>query len=125
METGAVKILVIDDDPILVNLLVEMLDIMGYQTVSATSGRDGLNIFKKAPKDFDLVISDMSMPGIGGDTLAREILTERKNIPVVLCTGYNECFSEAQVKEIGISELLIKPVTMKMLSSVLKRVLSR
>lgn len=125
LEKGAGRILVIDDDPILVKLLVEMLGIMGYEAESSTNSKKGLKIFKDAPKDFDLVITDMTMPELNGDALAREILSVRNNMPIVLCTGYNEHISEAQAKEIGITEFLMKPVNMKMLSSVLHNVLGR
>ena len=121
LETGTGRILVIDDDQILVKLLEEMLSIMGYEAESNTSSKDGLKIFKDSPDKFDLVITDMTMPEMNGDALAREILSIRNNIPIILCSGFNEQISEAQAKEIGITEFLMKPVNMKTLSSVINK----
>ena len=125
INSGIGKILVIDDDPVLVNLVVEMLGIMGYSTVSSISGKEGLRIFKEAPGDFDLVITDMTMPEITGDMLAQEINTIRSNIPIILCTGFNENISETQAKELGICEFIMKPVNMKTLSGVIQRVIGK
>ena len=66
------KILVIDDDPVLVKLVSEMLEILGYEPVSCTSSADGFRTFCDAPDDFDLVITDMSMPVMNGDILAQQ-----------------------------------------------------
>ena len=121
VKTGAGKVLVIDDDPLLVQLIVEMLDMMGYDSVSSTSGKEGLRIFRETPKDFDLVITDMAMPEINGDILAREIISIRKNIPIILCTGFNEQISEAQAKEMGIYEFVMKPVNISTLTGVIQR----
>lgn len=117
--TCSKKILVIDDDPVLVKLLGEMLDIMGYEFVSNTSSSDGLRIFCEAPDSFDLVITDMSMPEMNGDILADRLISIRKNIPIILCTGFNENITEAEAKEKGISEIVLKPVNMKTLSDVI------
>ena len=119
------KILVIDDDPVLVQLVVEMLDILGYESVSSVSSKDGLRIFKETPKDFDLIITDMTMPEMTGDMLAQEIISIRNNIPIILCTGFNENISEDRAKEIGISEFILKPVNMKTLSGVIQRVIGK
>ena len=117
------KILIIDDEVTLVKLLAEMLAIMGYDTVSSTSSVEGLRIFKKAPHDFSLVITDLSMPELPGDMLVKEMISVRKTLPIILCTGFNENMSESQARRIGISELLIKPISMKILSTAIKKAL--
>jgi CheY-like chemotaxis protein len=125
-ETYCRKILVIDDDPVLVKLVSEMLEILGYEPVSCTSSADGFNTFCNAPDDFGLIITDMSMPGMTGDILAHNIISIRKNIPIILCTGFNENISEEEAKEKGITEIIIKPVNMKTLSDVIiKAILNR
>ena len=120
LKTDAGKILVIDDDPVLARLIVEMLDFIGYNAVSSISGKEGLRIFKNSPGDFDLVITDMAMPEINGDMLAREIFSIR-NIPIILCTGFSEQISEEQAKEIGICEFVMKPVNIKTLTGAIQR----
>ncbi|MBN2420379.1 MAG: response regulator, partial [Deltaproteobacteria bacterium] len=104
IKRGAGKVLVIDDDPALVQLVAEMLEIFGYNAVSSTSSKEGLNIFRQTPDEFDLVITDMAMPELNGDQLAREIILIRKDIPIILCTGFNEDTSEVRAKETGITE---------------------
>ncbi len=118
-ETYSGKILVIDDDPVLVKLVSEMLEILGYESVSCTSSADGFSTFRNAPADFGLIITDMSMPGMTGDILAQNITSIRKNIPIILCTGFNENISEEEAKEKGITEIILKPVNMKTLSDVI------
>ena len=121
--SGIGKILVIDDDPLLIKLVAEMLEIMGYNTVSSLSGKEALRIFMETPEEFDLVITDMTMPEITGDMLAQELISIRSNIPIILCTGFNEHISEARAKELGICQFLMKPVNMKTLSGVVQRII--
>ena len=123
VETNCIKILVIDDEATLVKLMAEMLAIMGYDTVSSTSSIEGLRIFKKAPNDFSLVITDLSMPELPGDMLVKEMVSIRKSLPVILCTGFNESISETQARRMGINELLTKPVNMKILSRAINKAL--
>jgi CheY-like chemotaxis protein len=120
MNTGicSKRILVIDDDPVLVKLVSEMLDILGYKSVTSTSSIEGFRLFCDAPDDFDLVITDMSMPEMNGDILAGRIISIRNNIPIILCTGFNENVSDEEAKSIGICEIVLKPVNMKTLSEV-------
>jgi CheY-like chemotaxis protein len=120
-ETFSGKILVIDDDPVLVKLVSEMLEILGYESVSCTSSADGFSLFCNAPDNFGLIITDMSMPGMTGDILAHNIIAIRKNIPIILCTGFNENISDKEAKEKGITEIIIKPVNMKTLSDVIQK----
>ena len=96
---------------------------MGYDTVSTTSSKEGLEIFKNAPDYFNIVITDMTMPEITGDMLAQEMISIRKDIPVILCTGFNEHISETRAREIGIREFMMKPVNMKILSDIIQRIL--
>jgi two-component system cell cycle sensor histidine kinase/response regulator CckA len=123
-ETSCRKILVIDDDPVLVKLVSEMLEILGYEPVSCTSSPEGLRIFCDTPDDFDLIITDMSMPIMNGDILAHKIISIRKDIPIIICTGFNEYISEEQAKEKGICEIVIKPVNMKTLSDVILKAIT-
>ncbi len=122
-KKGTGKILIIDDEPTLVKLVAEMLKRIGYDIVSTTSSKEGLEIFNDSPNDFDLVITDMTMPGITGDMLAKEMISIRKDIPVILCTGFNEHISEREAHKIGIREFIMKPVNMKMLSEAIDRVI--
>jgi CheY-like chemotaxis protein len=118
------KILVIDDDPVLVKLISQMLDILGHKSITTTSSSTGFRLFCDNPYDFDLVITDMSMPEMNGDILAGRIISIRKNIPIILCTGFNENVSEEEARSIGIREIVLKPVNMKTLSDVVTKAIS-
>ncbi len=125
MITGSGNILVVDDEPVLINLMTQMLERLGYKVASSTSSPEGLQLFKDNPDQYDLVITDMTMPKMTGDTLAKEILAVRKNTPVILCTGYNEHISKEGAKAAGIVEFLMKPVDMKKLSVLVHKVLQQ
>lgn len=72
-----------------------------------------------------MVITDMTMSGMTGDRLARELIAIREDIPVILCSGYSDHVSEAKVKEIGIKEFLIKPLDTRTLTETVRRVLDQ
>jgi len=123
--TGEGKILFIDDDPTLAYLADELLGGLGYKVVTKTSSVEALNYFQESPDQFDLVITDMTMPVMTGDRLAQRILEIRSDIPVILCTGYNEYISREKSERIGICELVMKPFEMADLDAIIQRVLNR
>jgi len=69
-----------------------------------------LELFRSDPRGFDLIVTDMTMPGMTGDKLTLEFLRIRKDIPIVLCTGYSEEITEEDAKALGIRALVMKPV---------------
>ncbi len=123
LPTGKERILFIDDEEVLTDLAEKMIGGRGYTVVPMTDSVKALELFRSDPQGFDLVITDMTMPGITGDQLAREIITVRHDIPVILCTGYNIHISEEKAKRIGIREFLLKPLDMKTLIKTIRRVL--
>ena len=86
---------------------------------------EALEIFGKAPHKFDLVISDMTMPGMTGDILAAELMKIRSDIPVVICTGYSERMDEQRARDLGIKGLIMKPFTIRGLSKTVRAVLDQ
>ena len=121
---GSERILFIDDEEALVELGSMMLTSLGYQVTSMTSSLDALKAFRSHPYSFDLVITDMTMPNMRGDHLAMEILKIRPDIPIVLCTGFSEMISEDKAKDLGIRQLIMKPISMNNLASEIRKVLS-
>ncbi len=75
------------------------------------------------PEKYQLIITDMSMPRMTGEMLARSILANHPNIPIFLCTGYNDTISFESVKAIGIKSYLMKPVTSSNLPATVRRTL--
>jgi len=122
---GNERILFIDDDPTLVFLASELLGSLGYQVVTQTSSVEALDLFRKDPYRFDLVITDMTMPGMTGDRLAQELMQFRHDIPIILCTGYSEHISEERAKAMGIREYILKPLDLKNLAATIRKVLAK
>ena len=101
LPEGKERILIVDDEMALVNLEKQFLEHLGYEVESSISSLEALKEFEKRPGDFDLVITDMTMPGMTGDKLAMEMMKIRPDIPVIMCTGFSEKMSEARREETG------------------------
>ena len=84
-----------------------------------TDAESALREFRLRPDDFDLVVTDVSMPHMSGLELARELIAVRANIPIIATSGYVRPEDEAKAEEIGIREFLLKPVTMDALTCTL------
>ncbi|MBW2018116.1 MAG: PAS domain S-box protein [Deltaproteobacteria bacterium] len=123
MPRGSEKILLVDDEQALIDVVKPMLEHLGYQVTTKMSGAAALEIFRGDPLEFDLVITDQTMPGKTGVQLTRELLQLRKDIPVILCTGFSESVSREKAKEVGIRAFLMKPVSMGELAQTIRRVL--
>jgi PAS domain S-box-containing protein len=123
--TGSERILFVDDEDFLVDIGKRMLERLGYRVTAKTSSLGAFELFRQSPDEFDLVITDMTMPDMTGDVLARKLIAIRPDIPIIVCTGYSERINPDIVKEIGIKELAMKPVVMKDIAQLIKRVLSR
>ncbi|MGV8059519.1 MAG: PAS domain S-box protein [Smithellaceae bacterium] len=120
---GSERILFVDDEVALVELSSTMLSSLGYQVRSMTSSIEALEVFRASPHDYDLVITDMTMPGMRGDNLARELLKLRPDIPIILCTGFSDLTSEDKAKTIGIRRLAIKPFLKKDIAMAIRDVM--
>ena len=109
LPAGAERILFVDDEQILAELGKELLESVGYKVVTETNSLQALETFRADPDGFDLVITDMTMPGLRGEELARQIIALRPGMPIILCTGYSDLIDEKQAREIGIREFVMKP----------------
>ncbi|MGA2936367.1 MAG: PAS domain S-box protein [Syntrophobacteraceae bacterium] len=121
--TGAERILFVDDEKALAELGKEMLETLGYNVTAKTSGLDALEAFRAQPGAFDLVITDMTMPGFTGRELAEKILQIRADIPIILSTGFSALINEEQAKEAGIREFINKPYVITALAKTIREVL--
>lgn len=121
---GNERILLVDDEESLALLGKKNLESLGYRVLSVTSGLDALQRFRDNPQDFDLVITDQTMPHLAGDNLARKILEIRPDMPVILCTGHSSVINEELAKSIGIKAFLLKPITQKTLAESVRMVLN-
>lgn len=123
LPRGKESILVVDDEPLVVEATSETLKRLGYMVTTAESGPDGWRKFKNDPHCFDLVITDHVMPEITGMRLAEKMLKVRHDLPVILCTGYSEMVSSEKAKAVGIREFLMKPLMVQELAYIVRRVL--
>ena len=123
VKGGKECILFVDDEDILVELNNERLTQLGYAVVATTSSLEALKLFKKEPLKFDLVITDYTMPDMTGVDFARKLLKVRSDIPIILCTGYNDDISPDRAKKAGIKEFLLKPQGKRELDLTIRRVL--
>jgi PAS domain S-box-containing protein len=124
IPTGTERILVVDDDPIILNLLTQLLQSLGYEIVAETDERQALKVFETRPDAFDLVLSDMLMSHMTGDILAEKIRGIRLDIPIVFCTGFSETVSHDRLTALGINALIMKPVVKSELAEVIRNVLN-
>jgi CheY-like chemotaxis protein len=123
LSAGQERILFIDDEPALVNMGKAILEHLGYDVVTETSSREGLALFTEQPNRFDLVITDMTMPGMTGERLARELRRIRPDIPIILCSGFGHYLNEAEAKATGICAFLMKPFVLQELAETVRSVL--
>lgn len=124
---GKERILLVDDEKDLVFAGEKMLERLGYSVVAGTDSQEMLRLFHSQPESFDLVITDQTMPHMTGEMLAREILSVRPDLPIILCTGMGASdhsgVSLERAKAIGISELVMKPFERDEMLRVIRRLL--
>ncbi len=120
---GNERILFIDDEELLCHLGQELLVSLGYQVTTKNSSSDALELFRKAPDDYDLVITDQIMPVLTGSNLSKKILQIRTDIPIILCSGFSGIIDEAGAKKLGIKAFVEKPYHRKFLAELIRKVL--
>jgi CheY-like chemotaxis protein len=120
---GRERILFVDDEPLLIELGTRILRSLGYEVTARTSSIEALELFRVRHRDFDLVLTDMTMPNMTGADLAREIMAIRPDTPVILCTGYSEIMTEQKAREMGIHSFIMKPINRTDLGAAIRDVL--
>ncbi len=118
------RILFVDDEPALTRSSELLLDSLGYKVVTASGSIEAFEIFRSGPDNFDIVITDATMPGMPGIELSKELLKIRPDIPIIICTGHGHLISEVHIREVGIKELLKKPVNKERLAVTIRKVLN-
>ena len=121
--TGNERILFVDDEKVLADIGKLMMESLGYEVETRTSSIEALELFRAKPDYFHLVITDMTMPHMTGDKLAKEILRIRPNIPIIISTGFSEKISEKKAKALGIKAFVMKPVIMDKLAVIIRKVI--
>lgn len=117
-------ILLVDDASINVMLAQEILQSAGCKVTGLTDSIEALELFRKKPDGFDLVVTDQVMPELTGDAMAREMLKIRPDIPIIMVTGNENASEDAQLSRCGIREFIEKPISVKGLLAGAGRALS-
>jgi len=120
---GQERILLVDDEEQIVCMEEQMLQRMGYDVTVQIDSVEALEVFSQHPDKFDLVITDMTMPRMTGDELAHKMMEIRPDIPIILCTGYNETMDEEKALAMGIDRFVMKPVIKDELAANIRSVL--
>lgn len=123
--TGNARILFVDDEQSLIDLGRDILRSLGYTVTALTNSLEALETFRADPCSFDLVITDMTMPGLTGKELAENLLAIRSDIPIIMCTGFNNHIDERNATQAGISEFLMKPYAIAKLAKTIRGVLDQ
>jgi len=124
MPTGRERILFVDDELTLTEIVKKMLERLGYTVVAKSSSVEALEIFRANPETFDLLIADQTMPHITGIALAHEVNRIRPDLPIILCTGMVDT-QKLDKKATGIREVLTKPVTISRLAQAVRQTLDK
>ena len=125
IQRGSERILLVEDEELIVQMLEPILEGIGYHVTSRTSSVEALKAFEARPDRFDLVITDMTMPNMTGAELAPRLLKIRPDIPIILCTGFNAMIDEKRAKAIGIREYVMKPIVRHEIARTIRRVLDK
>ncbi len=105
-ETGTERILIVDDEEPIIKLESAILKRLGYQVTTYSNSEDAFAAVRMDPEKYDLVITDMTMPNMTGDKLAKEILSIKSDIPIIICTGFSERINQEQTENLGVKGFL-------------------
>lgn len=118
---GNETILFVDDEASLALLGKHILTRLGYEVITCVDPKEAFDIFVSDPKRFDLMITDMTMPGMTGEQLARKVLEIKPTMPILLCTGFNAKITEELAEKIGIEGYLEKPFDKNLLATTVRK----
>jgi len=125
VPTGTEHILFVDDEKTLMDLLKRILESLGYTVTAKNSSLEALETFQQAPDEFDMVITDQTMPHITGYNLAKRILEIKPSANIILCTGYSETVTPEKAEAAGIKSLIYKPISKKEIAQEIRKVLDK
>lgn len=117
------RILYVDDELPILRLQAKILTQLGYEVVAVPRGQEGLELLEDPSETFDLIISDVQMPGLTGLEFAARVRARLPNLPIILCTASGEVLKNLTPKDLGVSRFLFKPFTKSMLAEALAQVL--
>lgn len=121
---GNERILFVDDEDVIVAMGQEILEDLGYHVTAEKNSTMALKRFSSNAESFDLLVTDMTMPGLSGKELAGKIREIRPDMPIIICSGYTELNTASDALEAGFDGFLMKPYTTRMLAEVIRNALT-
>jgi two-component system cell cycle sensor histidine kinase/response regulator CckA len=125
LPTGQESVLLVDDEPFIVDLGKQMLTRLGYRVVACTSSTEALELARKDPHRFDLVITDLTMPDMTGQTLADRLGRLRADLPVIMCSGYSDQMTSKEAPRASVASFVMKPFSIGALARTVRQVLDQ
>ena len=123
LPPGNERVLFVDDEEFIVDISRQILGRLGYRVKACMSPAEALALYQSTPDQFDLVISDMTMPRMNGIELSKRLKEINRRIPIIICTGYSSMVNENKAKELGVDAYIKKPITMQSIAQTIRRVL--
>ncbi|MFZ5571118.1 MAG: ATP-binding protein [Thermodesulfobacteriota bacterium] len=123
LPRGNESILLVDDEESIVDISMKAIGHLGYRIRTVTDPCEALRMFSERPRSFDLVITDMLMPGMNGLQLTAELLAIRSDLPIILCTGFSEKVDASTAARFGVTQYLDKPITQRELAMAIRKAL--
>jgi len=121
---GRRRVLVADDETEVAELVEQVLVNLGYRVTLCDGGPEAIDRFRESPDTFDLIVTDQTMPGATGFDLVRAARAARPDIPVVMLTGFERQATRDEAAELGVNELLLKPLTVRELATAVRRTIT-
>lgn len=116
-------VLVVDDEQIVCSVAVEILNRMGFNTYKANTGEEAISTFKQHQEEIKLVLLDLTMPNMSGDTISEKLREESSSVKILLCSGYPEEEVQDEYRNLEIDGFLQKPYTVRSLNACIKKLL--
>jgi DNA-binding NtrC family response regulator len=123
--TGDEHVLFVDDEKEIVKLGKRMLERKGYRVTTADNGDEALKLLRRSPEEFDVLVSDQTMPHKTGLALTQQARKIRRTLPVVLMTGYSDMITPEKLRELEVNGLIMKPLAGNRLGEAIRKALDR
>ena len=120
---GTEHLLMVDDEPLVVDMGKAMLERLGYRVTPETDSKAALETFRAHPDRFDLVVTDMTMPGMTGVQLAGRLREIRPDVKIVICTGFSDLMDDKKAAAFGVQGFILKPVIKAEMASAVRKAL--
>lgn len=118
------RILLVDDESIIADMSERILVKLGHKVTAFTDSMEAVQAFREHHDQYDLIFTDVTMPKLTGLELANEVRAVRKDIPIILCTGYSESLDQKSLKALNIHRCVWKPVEFDELARIIQEALN-